>query len=243
MNFVFLDDNTAFLEEIKNAVYNKYEDFKFEYFSNTEKFIEYVTHNSDKLSGVFIDIVLDNTNGMEIARQVNKINSDIKIVFVTGYVKEYCQNIFLNDYSVTPFAFLTKPLQENVLYKIFDKFKEEEKRIPEDSILVKTPDGFLYVKPSEICYLESQGRMIKFCLTNKTVFEVYGKINDYANNLKNFCHPHKSYLVNTNCIKKFDSSEIEMTNGEKVPISQRYQKQFKDELLLNRGKKQTVEVV
>ena len=80
MNFVFLDDNTAFLEQIKNTVYNKYDDFEFECFSNTEKFIEYVTHNSDKLSGVFIDIVLDNTNGMEIARQVNKINSDIKIV-------------------------------------------------------------------------------------------------------------------------------------------------------------------
>jgi len=243
MKFAFLDDNSAFLETVKKAVTDYSNETEITYFTIPDKFIDFVKVNSNSLDGVFIDIVLDDTNGMEIAKNIHEINSDIKIVFVTGYVKEYCQNIFLSNSDVTPFAFLTKPLENDILFKILDKFSEVDKSITEKDLLIKTTNGYIYIKPSEICYLESQKRMVKFSLKNKLIHETYGKITDYSEQLTGFSYSHKSYLVNLNCIKQFNTNEAIMINEEKIPISQRYQKQFKDEILLNRGKRQTSEVL
>ena len=237
MHFAVLDDNEIFLDSIKKAVSKYPENPDIVYFTVPEEFLNYISENVHKISGVFLDIVLDETNGLEIARRVHEIDPDIKIVFVTGYVKEYCQSIFLGGSGITPFAFLTKPLDENVLKEIFRKFSEYEHKSSENNILIKTAEGYVYVAPSEICYLESQKRMVRFSLKNNTQLKTYGKLTDYSSTLNSFRFSHKSFLVNLSCVKRFNSTEAVMINGEKIPISQRYQKQFRENLLLYRGEK------
>lgn len=237
MFFAILDDNPIFLESIKRAVSEYHNKLEITYFTEPEEFLNYISNNVHKINGVFLDIVLDNINGMEIARKVHETAPDINIVFVTGYVKEYCQNIFLSDFDITPFAFLTKPLDKNVLYKIFDKFTEKENTQSLEDIMIKTAEGYVFINPLEICYLESQKRMVKFSLTDKTELHTYGKIADFSGQLKYFQYSHKSFFVNLRCVKKFNTNEVIMINEDKIPISQRYQKQFKEELLFNRGRK------
>lgn len=235
MRFAVLDDNESFLKSMKRAVSKYTEKPNIEYFTKHEEFLDYIKLNIYRLNGVFLDIVLGKTSGLEVARMAHDVNPDIKIAFVTGYVEEYCQSIFLNDFDITPFAFLTKPLNEDVLKKIFCKFAEYENSGSEENILVKTTDGYVYIPPSQICYLESQKRMVKISLANHTQLETYGKITDYSKQLESFKYSHKSFLVNLKCVKKFNSTEAIMINEEKIPISQRYKNQFKEQLLLNRG--------
>lgn len=230
MKFAILDDNKEFLETIKCSLKNYTAEVDMTYFTDTDRFIDFVTSNSQELNGVFIDIILNDKSGLEIAEKVYRIKTDIRIVYVTGYVKEYCQNIFTTNPDIKPFAFLTKPLDESVLFKILDMFAENISY--KNEVLIKTKKGYCYINPADICYVESCNRNVRFYMKNKAFHDCYGKIKDFMSVLDgNYSYSHQSIYVNLRHVRAFDNKKAYLSNGEEVPITQTYQKQFKSELL------------
>lgn len=84
-----------------------------------------------------------------------------------------------------------------------------------------------------IQYIRSRGRKIQIHLTDGTLVESYMKLSDAAQRIQNrhFIQIHQSCIVNSVFIKSSRSASIELTNGDRLPISRRYQRAVRSAMM------------
>lgn len=108
MKLIYVDDEKAALV---NYYYDnrKREDIQTqEFFQNPYDAIEYVKAN--EVNAAFLDITMPEMDGVQLGRELKKINPDIELVYVTGY-DEYALEVF----KVGGRAYLSKPYTEEEL--------------------------------------------------------------------------------------------------------------------------------
>ncbi|MDU7966796.1 MAG: LytTR family DNA-binding domain-containing protein [Paeniclostridium sordellii] len=208
------DDNlqrneiNSFISEIFSEMSNNIKIFEF---SSAEEVIE------SKLEGIdiyFLDIQMDNLNGMDLAKKIRKQNDTSKIIFITSLL-EHVQD----GYMVKAYRYLIKPikyedLKEHTLSCISDIIKERE-----NFIMIKE-NGITYkVNTKEITYIE----IIKKDITIHTIYKKYNIKNRIKNlekelNMYNFFRCHKSYLINMEYIDCIGKDNL-MIKGTEIPVS------------------------
>lgn len=208
------DDNlqrneiNSFISEIFSEISNNIKIFEF---SSAEEVIE------SKLEGIdiyFLDIQMDNLNGMDLAKEIRKQNDTSKIIFITSLL-EHVQD----GYMVKAYRYLIKPikyedLKEHTLSCISDIIKERE-----NFIMIKE-NGITYkVNTKEITYIE----IIKKDITIHTIYKKYNIKNRIKNlekelNMYNFFRCHKSYLINMEYIDFIGKDNL-MIKGTEIPVS------------------------
>lgn len=165
---------------------------------------------------VIMDIDMKETNGLDAAKKLRE-TSDAILIFVTAW-KEYVFNAF----DLEAFHYLLKPLDEQkfleVLQKAFHKLLVKEER-KSGAFTVKTLDGFRTVKQSDIYYAENIARKIVLH-TKQGSIAYYDKMIHLQEQLgSGFFRCHRGYLVSLDKVRKYDSREIELVNGDKVLLS------------------------
>ncbi|XMB68008.1 LytTR family DNA-binding domain-containing protein [Mycoplasmatota bacterium zrk1] len=97
-------------------------------------------------------------------------------------------------------------------------------------------DDYLIIKPYDIVFVESFGNDI-FCHTSngkylirERLYEVEGLFNENG-----FLRVHKSYVINTNCIKKISPSldrkfVLTMVDGTQIDVTRSYFYKFKEHI-------------
>lgn len=180
------------------------------------------------VSCLFMDIDLrENSNGIEIAKELRKFQKTMMIIFVTSYT-EYAHNAL----SLHAFDYITKPYKNNEINRVLDDLflwiKDDDSRNV-IKLQFKTIDGIISLNIEDILYFEYKNRRIDI-VTNNNQYHMYGKIRDVFKKMKdyNFAVPHISYIVNLNEIKALVKSRytIIMTNDSEIPISQLKLKEF-----------------
>jgi len=83
-------------------------------FTNPYPLIEYISENPEQLKFIIIDYKMPLMTGCELASQINKINPNIKMVFVTGY-----DNIVNNTLDLEIFK---KPLTVSQIIEVVNKY-------------------------------------------------------------------------------------------------------------------------
>lgn len=173
---------------------------------------------------IYLDIRMNHGDGITAAKNIRKIDENVLFIYVSGYGR-YMMEVFELDV----FAFLLKPIKEEVLSNIFLKanlkvcnklfyfqfhYKNEDYKIPCKDIL----------------YFESRGRKINIYLQNGEVETFNGKLSEVETRLSEgkipFIRIHQSLLVNYYLIKSKSKSEVTLWNGVKLPISENRQKDF-----------------
>lgn len=73
---------------------------------------------------------------------------------------------------------------------------------------------------SDVLYCEVINRKINLHLSDGKTVEYYGKISELEQKLGgDFFKSHRSYLANLKHISGYNSNEITLANGEKIPLS------------------------
>ena len=188
---------------------------------------------------VFLDIEMPEIDGFTLAKEINKFDFNVSIVFATVFDK-YAINAFemsATDYVLKPFSEKRLQLTMN---KINEKYNNnnilQKEKINEG--MVKLPlwkDECIYlVHPQNILYCTVLNKEV-FVFTRDTTFTTHDTLNQLGNRLinHNFFRSHKSYLVNLDRIYKivpwFNSTFVLQIEGlkEEVPVSRHYVKNFK----------------
>lgn len=201
--------------------------------------------NKLKPDVIFLDIEMPGLSGLEILNFFNPEEINFQIIFVTAY-SEYAIKAFklaATDYLLKPIdidqlvSAVEKAKQNKVLKKISESFQIlKENAIQPDQIKIALyiSGGILYVKTSDIIYLEADGSYCKFFFTNREPELVSRKLKEYEELLlkqKGFFKPHRSYIINTLNIKQFvraDGGYLIMENNRQIPLA----RGKKEELLL-----------
>ena len=167
-------------------------------------------------------------NGIQVAKEIRAKgdNPDAVIIFCTNY-PQYA----ISGYEVSALGYLIKPVTKLSLEHNLDKALKFLWRKQQLKLLIKSKDGQLVVRASDIVYIEVERHNLYFHImtaegiksirTRGTMREMYDALKEM-----NFAKCSACYLINMNYITAINKSKIECAGGVVLFISRKSQKEF-----------------
>lgn len=191
---------------------------------------------------VFLDIQMPNKNGFELFKEVKEIN--FEVIFTTAHSEYAIEAIKRSalDYLLKPINYIdllgavtryenkskkeSQQKQFNVLLENIDTGEVAHKKLA-----ISTETGIEFVKFNSIVYLEAQNNYTKINMLDGRSIVASKTLKSFDELLPSelFFRIHKSYLINMNFVKRFfkiDDFLVELTTGEKLPLSYRKKNEF-----------------
>lgn len=173
---------------------------------------------------IYLDIQMENGDGITTAENIRKIDERVLLIYVSGYDK-YMMQLFRLDV----FAFIRKPIENQYLETIF--LEANKKICNQKFYFIFNYKNQEYKIPCfDILYFESRGRKISVHIKNGDIENFNQKLTEVEKGLVNgkipFLRIHQSYLVNYHYIKSRSKTEVMLTDGTRLPISEERQKEF-----------------
>lgn len=167
---------------------------------------------------VFLDINMDELDGMKTAQKIREVSNDVFIVFVTAFI-----NYTLEGYKVDAVRYILKN-NVNLSELVFECM---------DAISIKMnyvvkkrtfhfSEGTKKISLERLLYIESRLHKLEFYIMEDSLskYYLYGTLNDMEKELADnaFIRIHQSYLVNMKHIAKVSRYEVLLSNGMKLEI-------------------------
>lgn len=215
LQFIICDDDLAFCNHLKSKI----ESIKG---SKGIKITVY-THSSELIEAyasadaVFLDIDMPNASGFEVAKEIRKHDSKVKIVFVTSY-----NEMVYQSFEYAPFRFIRKSYLDNELNSVLSAIYtacENENHF----IQLKLKEGYTRKSINEIIYIEIYGHEINIHTTSNEVLISYGDLHTYEKELDDmgFVRISKSYLVNCRYIYAINYKCVVLDDKKRLPLSRK----------------------
>ena len=175
---------------------------------------------------LFLDIQLPDITGMEVAKQIRKIDKNVLIVFVTN-LHQYA----IEGYEVGAFDFVLKPLNytgfsmklERICNELLHKSRQE-------TYTIKTRQGMRKLLIIDIDYVEVMNHDLIFHMgeekikIRRTMSELVRALSPYYFSQCNSC-----YLVNLRRIEEIKGNVVRVGN-ELLTISKQKRKPFLEDV-------------
>lgn len=196
--------------------------------------------NENKTDIVFLDIEMPLGNSFDILENVNNI--DFEVIFITAHDK-----YALEAFKFSAIDYLLKPIKIKDIKTALDKFekyrlplKEKNTKIKVlidnlnnniNKIVLPTINGFDVIDINTIIRLKGERNYTNFILSDNRKILVSKTIKQFEELLSkyNFFRVHQSYIINISHVIKFykrQGGEIEMSNGELIPVSRSKKDEF-----------------
>ena len=191
--------------------------------------------NMAKYEIVFLDINMDEIDGLETAQEIRKVSSDIFIVFVTAFV-----NYAVQGYSVNAIRYILKN-NENMTDLIFECIDAISKamKLTVQKKEFKFNEGIKNVPLELLLYIESKLHKLEFYIMEDRLnkYLLYGKLDEDEKELedKAFLRIHQSYLVNMKHVVGINRYEALLNNGIRLKISKDRYKSVKEKFVSYKG--------
>ena len=156
--------------------------------------------------------------GIDFAEKLYSTSPYIKIIFVTAYTMDYVEDAVLKTKNLS--GFITKPVKKEILEKILEKIQIQNQEFDE-KLVVKYKSNITVISFRDIYYLESNLHKVNIKLNNQE-YQCTERLPVIKERLgKQFIECHKSYVVNMEHISEIRNTELELENGEIIPISKK----------------------
>lgn len=185
----------------------------------------------------FLDIQMQEIDGMKIAGMIREKNDKAVIVFISGYI-QYASR----GYRVNAIRYILKSQFDEEFNDCMDAVVAKLE-IQDEILEIKVDTKQVLIKVSEIMFIENVKRKVYIYMKDrqKTVYETYAKITELANELHDsgFIYCHLAYLVQAKEIAEITPSEFVLFSGDRVPISRQRYAQAQKEYYFNKTKSNT----
>lgn len=197
---------------------------------------------------VFLDIQMPEKNGFELFKNFDTIN--FEVIFTTAF-----NQFAIKAIKRSALDYLLKPINHLELAEAIKKFEKRnegnsaQKKLAlllenlnvndqnVSKIAFPTLEGFELIHTNQILYCRAESN---YC----SIKRIDGSTKTAAKTLKyveeilpggSFQRVHKSYVINLNYVVRYNKAnkEIELTTGEKLPVSFRKEEEFINAILQN----------
>lgn len=221
MKILICDDEQQYIDKLKNHI-EKFMECRFiNYEIDIANNPKSIAETKEVYQLAFLDIQMDELDGISLAKLLKERNQKIVIFFITSY----------NDYQdeamdLRAFRFFEKPFNADRLNSGLEKAMEY---IDESYI-----DFYIYANNEqkkllvdEVIYVERGNRQVTLVTTtgNYTTRETF---DEWCRILQNsfFYKVHKSFLVNLHYVTSYKYSELILQNSIRIPIASKRQSDF-----------------
>ena len=184
---------------------------------------------------VFLDIEMPNFSGLEILDFFNEKEVNFSIIFTTAY-----NHYAIEALKIAAVDYLLKPLNKEDIKEALERFEKKNSTYNQESFSslksiisdkkinkIAVPEGnqLHFIKPENIIYIKADNSYSELYLANGKQMIVSRSIKNFEDGLKensSFCRIHKSYLINTHFVEKYDKSNggwVTLSNKKELPIS------------------------
>ncbi|MEY8293104.1 LytTR family DNA-binding domain-containing protein [Carnobacteriaceae bacterium 52-44] len=173
----------------------------------------------------FLDIEMEELNGMQVAKILRKKSPQLELVFATAYA-EYA----IEGYEVQALDYLLKPINQQKITRVLKRYLEEQ---PEDTayLIAEVEGQTTRLNLEDILYVEANmGEVLVVLVDQKlplkmTLLEFQDLLDE------RFVATHRSYLVNLQYISRLLKKDVALSNGEKIPLSRRRAKEVQSDFI------------
>lgn len=176
---------------------------------------------------IFLDIIMQELDGMKTAQLFRKKAFDKILIFVSSS-REYV----FEAYDVEAFQYLLKPVDDRKLKSVLRKAVLKTERRSQEFIIVSRERQKKKLFLDDIYYFEIKGRVVDVHGA-EGIFTYYEQIGELEDKLrdKGFFRCHKSYLINLKYVDVYNRQEVILENGEKIVIAKRRYEEFCQKVL------------
>lgn len=176
---------------------------------------------------VLLDIELGDSNGIEIAKELQKRNKKTVILIVTSHSQ------YLDDaMDIHAVRFVNKPISQSRILSALEKAVREidEKLVP---IQMKN-NQLLRIYASDVVYIEAKFKKVIIYAVDGS-YEAKGSLKTISDlfSASFFAVPHNSYIVNLNYVKSFKRDEIKLLPpyaDVRISVASRKQSEFRKKI-------------
>ena len=163
-----------------------------------------------------LDVMMPGTDGLATAREIRTFDEVAEIVFLTS-----SPDFAYASYGVHALDYLLKPIQPENLFPILNRLVQKETE-PQDGVLLKCGTTLIHVPFSQIIYVEVMNKHLSYHLTDGTVKEIPGALNQCEPVLLSrpeFKRIYRSYIVNLLKVAEISPTTVKTISGKELPVS------------------------
>ena len=170
---------------------------------------------------VFLDIFMDDQNGVDCALELRKKDEAIKIIFLTT-----SSEFGVKSYDVRAADYIVKPASAEKLERALHYCKLPELH-DEPTITVISRRQTIQIALSRILYADLQNRITCIHLPECIIpiSGIFSELSEQLTAYPQFMSCFKGVVVNLQQVQKVEPDHLTLKNGELLPISRRLQKQ------------------
>lgn len=226
LNILIYEDNINDIEILKirtNTFLSQYHiSYKIDVCPNTE----FLIANIYQYDFLFLDIEVNDENGIKIGEIVKKKHRNCHIIITSGY-KKY----LIDGYTIKAERYLLKPFSQTYFNLQMKNVIDEYFR---DSVSIYDPKISKQRIPlKKIICIEYFEKHSYLRLTNhttlKTAYPLHYWLEKYNNHY--FARCHKSFIANCIHVIDIDDDYVLLDNDSKIPLSRHFKKAFIDSWL------------
>lgn len=212
------------VDYIENILKNISIEYEIKKYLSGEELLE---NNLKDIDILFLDIKMEKLNGMDTARKIRKMGSEMEIIFITSLI-DYVQE----GYEVRAYRYLLKPIEFEELKKHMLTCIKDIETNKDSYIIIKNKSNTYKIYLNEIKYIEVQKKEMLIHTINKN-FDIRYSLNKIEKelNLSRFIRCHKSFIVNLSHVENIKYNIAILESGEEVPISRYRYKEVKEKFL------------
>lgn len=179
---------------------------------------------------LFLDIIIQNSNGLFIGNELKKQHKNLIIFIVTAF-SEYLDDAM----RFQVFRYLSKPINPHRLFRnlkdAIDLYNSITIKIP-----IETKQGVYTLPTSSIISIEARERLVIVHTTLRDFNSLHNMLFWREQLPRNhFFQSHRSFIINYEHITDFDRTLIHLTNNNIAYLTRRKYSSFKDAYLLYLG--------
>lgn len=213
------DDEAADLDKTENILKSYRQrhagcDFVIERFACADELLEMIREKKYMPDMVFMDIYMSGKSGTDAARELREMKIGCRIIFLTTS-REHA----LDAFGVDAVQYLVKPVTEQMLYSILDRFQEcmeEERR---RYVLLRIEGRIRRVAVNDIAYCEAQGKNQELYLADGRQYQLHitmTEICEMLSHYQEFVRVGVAYIVNLEHVDGLNAQEMQMANGRRI---------------------------
>lgn len=232
------DNEKIFAEKLKCliALYleSKAVPYQIDLFLSGEEFVS-LDLDMAKYEIVFLDINMEQMNGIETAMRLRKVSKKTFLVFVTAFI-----DYTLEGYKVDAVRYVLKNVTdfEEAIYESLDAVW---KRLEHSLYIKKFPfrDGVRRISFGDIVYIESHLHELSFHVLEQEL-NTYS-LRDTMSRLElklpteDFVRIHQSFLVNLRFVRMIKPRRVILTDGTELTIAKSRYKNVKERFIYYQG--------
>lgn len=178
---------------------------------------------------IFLDIVMPDVMGIDIAKELYKHNKTVKVVFLT-----ISPEFAADSYNIFALDYIIKPITAKRLAMAMQKFKESRRRLEYETIIIQEKSRVTQIPLCDLCFVEVLDHRLIYHLLDSGTVSCRQSLSEIESLLKRngrFFKTHRSFIVNIDYIKRIDTDGVTMINDERVLISRVNYKALTDSFL------------